>query len=93
MKKSTKGALMLRACVAAYILYLAVGLIQDYGSSQNQTITLIAIIVFVLGGGLFLFTAIRSLAKGDYEDNTESVEEEKSEILEENVIDSETNEE
>lgn len=59
---------MLRACVAAYILYLAFGLVQEYRTSQNQTVTLIAIIVFVIGGGWILFGALRKLIKGDYED-------------------------
>lgn len=63
---------MLRACVAVYILYLAFGLIQEYGTAQNQMITLIAIVVFVIGGGLILFTALRKLVKGEYEDDVAS---------------------
>lgn len=67
MKKVTKGTLTIRAVVAAYLLYLAYGLFQDYDASGNKMVTVAAIIVFALCGGVILITALRSLAKGDYD--------------------------
>ncbi|MBP3475005.1 MAG: hypothetical protein J6K48_01585 [Lachnospiraceae bacterium] len=74
MKKASKGTLTIRAVVAAYLLYLAYGLTQDYAASGNQTVTVIGIVVFVLSGGVILFTSLRSLARGEYEDGRESDE-------------------
>lgn len=71
MKKVSKGTLTIRAVVAAYLLYLAYGLTQDYATAGNQTVTVIGIVVFVLCGGVILFTSLRRLARGDYEDGRE----------------------
>lgn len=68
MNKPSKSTLLIRALVAGYLLYLAYGLIQDYNTSQNHMVMVIAIIVFVLCGGVILITSLRSLMKGDYED-------------------------
>lgn len=95
MKKVSKSTLTIRALVAVYLLYLVYGLIQDYKTVQNQTITLIGIIVFTLCGGLILFTALRSLIKGDYEDGSEeeqlpeNVEEDAGQYTEEEEKDTE----
>ena len=38
-----------------YVLYLAYGLIKDYGTATNQMLSLAAIAIFVVGGGLIAY--------------------------------------
>lgn len=57
--------------VSAYVLYLAYGLIKDYGTASNRMLSLVAIIVFVIGGGLILATSAYKLITKDYDDGSE----------------------
>lgn len=60
--------------VSAYVLYLAYGLIKDYGTASNQMLSLVAIIIFVIGGGLILATSAYKLITKDYDDGSEEEE-------------------
>lgn len=60
--------------VSAYVLYLAYGLIKDYGAASNQMLSLAAIIIFVIGGGLILATSAYKLITKDYDDGSEEDE-------------------
>lgn len=71
MNKVNKVTLLLRALVSAYILYLAYGLIKEYETASNQTLALVAIIVFVVGGGLIFAISAYKLIKKDYDDGSE----------------------
>lgn len=79
-KKVNKATLLLRALVSVYILYLAYGLMKDYGTAENQMVSLVAIIVFVAGGGLILASSAYKLIKGDYDDGSMDEEEPVREI-------------
>lgn len=57
--------------VSVYVLYLAYGLIKDYGTATNQMLSLAAIIVFVIGGGLILAMSAYKLITKDYDDGSE----------------------
>lgn len=72
--RPTKIALLLRSLVAVYVLYVAFGLVKDYGTSENRMLSMIAIVVFVAGGGLILISSLRRLATGDYDDGTDAGE-------------------
>ncbi len=60
--------------VSAYVLYLAYGLIKDYGTASNQMLSLAAIIIFVIGGGVILATSAYKLITKDYDDGSEEEE-------------------
>lgn len=66
----------MRVLVSVYVLYLAYGLIKDYGTATNQMLSLAAIIIFVIGGGFILLSSGYKLAKGDYDDGSEEDDEE-----------------
>lgn len=83
MNKVNKVTLLLRALVSAYILYLAYGLIKDYETASNQTLALVAIIVFVAGGGLIFAISAYKLIKKDYDDGSEEDKQPEAE----NVVD------
>lgn len=92
MKKVSKGTLVIRAMVAVYLLYLAYGLVQDYGVSRNKVVIGLAIIVFALCGGMILLMSLRSLARREYDDGEttqEQHEEEELQQIEENKGDAE----
>ena len=67
MKITNKSALMIRAMLAVYLLYLAYGLIKDYSTSNHQTLVVIGIVVFAICGGVILLSAVIRLVKGDYD--------------------------
>ncbi len=71
MKKVNKVTLLLRALVSVYVLYLAYGLIKDYGTATNQMLSLAAIAIFVVGGGLILAHSAYKLITKDYDDGSE----------------------
>lgn len=79
MKKVSKGTLVIRAMVAVYLLYLAYGLVQDYGTSQNKAVIGFAIIVFALCGGVILLMSLRSLARREYDDGETTQEQHEEE--------------
>lgn len=81
MKKDHKVTLSLRVLVSVYILYLAYGLIKDYGTATNQMVSLAAIIVFIAGGGLILVTSGYKLITKDYDDDRADAEEPESKGL------------
>lgn len=70
-KKVNKVTLLLRALVSVYVLYLAYGLIKDYGTATNQMLSLAAIAIFVVGGGLILAHSAYKLITKDYDDGSE----------------------
>ncbi|MBO5473788.1 MAG: hypothetical protein J6A08_08390 [Lachnospiraceae bacterium] len=74
LNKVTKGTLVIRAMVAAYLLYLAYGLTQDYAAASNRAATVVGIVVFTVCGGVILFMSLKSLAKGDYDGGTEDAD-------------------
>jgi hypothetical protein len=86
--KVNKVTLLLRVLVSVYVLYLAYGLIKDYGTAENPTLSLVAIVIFVIGGGLILISSGYKLAKGDYDDG--SGEQEQTSEDEETIKDGQT---
>lgn len=77
----TKVGLTLRVVVAAYVLYLAYGLIQGFGdtSGNDRIFIAIAIIVFIAGGGAILFISGRKLIRKEYIDAEEDAGDEGTE--------------
>ncbi|MDE5718940.1 MAG: hypothetical protein K2I53_15305 [Lachnospiraceae bacterium] len=76
MKKrnsDTKVGLTLRILVAAYVLYLAFGLIQGFGETtgNDRIFIAIAIVVFVAAGGAILILSAKKLIKKEYVDADE----------------------
>lgn len=69
-KKVNKVTLLLRVLVSVYVLYLAYGLITDYGTATNQMLSLAAIVIFVAGGGLILAHSAYKLITKDYDDGS-----------------------
>lgn len=69
----TKLSLTLRMLVAAYVLYLAYGLIRDFGKNVGTDRYLIgaAIIIFVAAGGALLILSARKLIRKEYIDAEE----------------------
>lgn len=71
-KKSgdTKVSLSLRILVSVYVLYLAYGLICDFGKTVGSYRILIgaAIVIFVLAGGAILLHSAVKLFRKDYVD-------------------------
>ena len=75
----TKVGLTLRILVAAYVLYLAYGLIQGFGETSGNDRIFIgaAIAVFLVAGGTILFFSGKKLIRKEYrdaEENNESTE-------------------
>ena len=70
----TQVGLTLRVVVALYVLYLAYGLIQDFGetSGNDRILIAIAIIIFIVAGGAILFFSGRKLIRKEYIDAEES---------------------
>lgn len=77
----TKIGLTLRVVVAAYVLYLAYGLIQGFSetSGNDRFFIAAAIIVFIAAGGAILFISGRKLIRKEYIDAEEDAEDEKTE--------------
>lgn len=77
----TKIGLTLRVVVAAYVLYLAYGLIQGFSetSGNDRLFIAAAIIVFIAAGGAILFISGRKLIRKEYIDAEEDAEDEKTE--------------
>lgn len=69
----TKLSLTLRMVVAAYVLYLAYGLIRDFGKNVGNDRFFIgaAIIFFVVAGGALLILSARKLIRKEYIDAEE----------------------
>lgn len=78
-KGDTKVGLTLRILVAAYVLYLAYGLIQGFGetSGNDRIFIAIAIVVFLVAGGAILILSGRKLIRKEYVDADEETENEK----------------
>lgn len=78
-KGDTKVGLTLRILVAAYVLYLAYGLIQGFGETAgNERIFIaIAIVIFLIGGGAILILSARKLIRKEYVDADEDAGDEK----------------
>lgn len=66
----TKVGLTLRIVVAAYVLYLAYGLIRDFGQTagNNRILIAIAIVIFIVAGGAILFFSGKKLIRKEYID-------------------------
>lgn len=77
----TRVGLTLRVVVAAYVLYLAYGLVQGFGeTSGNERILIaVAIGVFVIAGGAILILSVKKLIGKEYIDAEENTEDEKRE--------------
>ncbi len=78
-KGDTRVGLTLRVLVAAYVLYLAYGLIRGFGETAgNERIFIaIAIGVFLIGGGAILVLSVRKLIRKEYMDADEDAGDEK----------------
>lgn len=72
-------SLTLRILVAAYVLYLAYGLIQGFGeaSGNDRILIAIAIGIFLAGGGVILILSVRKLIRKEYVDANEDAGNEK----------------
>lgn len=72
----TKVGLTLRIVVAAYVLYLAYGLIEGFGDVSGNDKILIgaAIAVFLVAGGAILIISAKKLIRKEYRDAEESAE-------------------
>ena len=66
----TKVGLTLRIVVAAYVLYLAYGLIEGFGDVSGNDKILIgaAIAVFLVAGGAILIISAKKLIRKEYRD-------------------------
>lgn len=70
--KTNKTGYTLRAVVAAYVIYLAVGLIKDVASTGDKPIiVLIAIPVFLIAGGGLMFLSVKGLLSPEEDENPE----------------------
>lgn len=83
----TKIGLTLRVVVAVYVLYLAYGLIQGFGetSGNDRILIAIAIIVFVVSGGMILFFSGKKLIRKEYLDAEEDAGDENADVEIESV--------
>lgn len=72
----TKVGLTLRIIVAVYVLYLAYGLIQDFGKNtgNDRIFIAIAIGIFLIAGGAILILSAKKLIKEEYIDGSEEDE-------------------
>lgn len=77
-KGDTKVGLTLRIVVAVYVLYLAYGLIQDFGKNtgNDRIFIAIAIVIFVIAGGAILILSAKKLIRKEYVDANEEAEDE-----------------
>lgn len=77
-KGDTKVGLTLRIIVAVYVLYLAYGLIRDFGKNtgNDRIFIAIAIAVFVIAGGAILILSAKKLIRKEYIDANEETEDE-----------------
>lgn len=77
-KGDTRVGLTLRIVVAVYVLYLAYGLIQDFGKNtgNDRIFIAIAIGVFVIAGGAILVLSAKKLIRKEYIDANEEAEDE-----------------
>lgn len=75
--RDTKVGLSLRMLAAAYILYLAYGLIQGFGENvgNDRIFMAIAIVVFLAAGGGILVWSAKKLIKREYADADEQTKE------------------
>lgn len=75
--RDTRVGLMLRVLVAAYVLYLAYGLIQGFEDTvgNNRILIAIAIVVFVAAGGAILILSAKKLIRKEYVDADGQTEE------------------
>lgn len=75
-KGDTKVSLTLRILVAAYVLYLAYGLIQDFekNTGNNRIFIAAAIGVFLIAGGGILILSVKKLIRKEYVDANEDAE-------------------
>ncbi len=73
----TKVGLTLRILVAAYVLYLAYGLIQGFGEAFGKDRIFIgaAIIIFLVAGGAIMILSAKKLIRKEYRDADEGGEE------------------
>lgn len=58
-----------RALVGGYLIYLAKGLIDELKNAESEKMVIIstvAIVIFVICGGLFLYDSLRNLIIGRY---------------------------
>ncbi len=78
-KGDTKVGLTLRIIVAAYVLYLAYSLIQNFGKNtgNDRIFIAIAIGVFLIAGGAILILSVKKLIRKEYIDANEESEDEK----------------
>lgn len=72
----TKVGLTLRIVVAAYVLYLAYGLIEGFGDTSGNDKIFIgaAIVVFLVAGGAIFIISAKKLIRKEYRDAEESAE-------------------
>lgn len=72
-KGDTKVGLTLRILVAVYVLYLAYGLIQNFGENtgNDRIFIAIAIGVFLIAGGAILIISAKKLIRKEYVDANE----------------------
>lgn len=77
-KGDTKVGLTLRIVVAVYVLYLAYGLIQDFGKNtgNDRIFIAIAIAIFLVAGGAILILSAKKLIRKEYVDANEEAEDE-----------------
>lgn len=82
---TTKTMLICRIAVGGYLLYLSYGLISDMTKKSSQVSRgeyiafLIAALLFVAVGILFIFRSLRSLRKGEYIGGEADISREKEE--------------
>lgn len=64
----TKLILVLRVCVAAYLIYISITLLQGYmnGDGLPLYILIIALTVFTSVGAVVAVAAVKALVKGEY---------------------------
>lgn len=79
--QDTKLGLTLRILVAAYVLYLAYGLVGGFGETSGTERILIgaAILIFVAAGGAIMFFSAKKLIRKEYRDADEGAEGTKNE--------------
>ncbi len=72
----TKVGLTLRILVAAYVLYLAYGLVEGFGETTGSERIFIgaAIVIFLAAGGAILILSAKKLIRKEYRDADESAE-------------------
>lgn len=68
--RDTKIGLTLRILVSAYVLYLAYGLIQNFGETAGNDRIFIAaaIVIFLVAGGAIMVLSAKKLIRKEYVD-------------------------